>query len=222
MGKKIKKFFLISILPYVVYLYLRFVSWSSKHRFYIAENSLEGNFIAVFWHGEIPMQGHLYHHILATRGEKAHAKSMRYGTLISEHSDGEFAARLYALYGFTPIRGSSTRGGSKALVSALGKLKANWDIGLTPDGPRGPYHSVANGAVVMATKSKTKIVGFRVESSKFWQLKSWDRMRIPKPFGEIKYYILPPLYLNKDDSLEENKEKVQKYLETNPQDYFVE
>lgn len=222
MRKKLKVFFLTSILPRLMYAYLRFVSWSSKHHFFIAKGSLEGNFIATFWHGEIPMQGHLYHHILKARGEKIDLEKMRYGTIISEHSDGEFAAKLYALYGFKGIRGSSTRGGAKALVNALGKLKEKWDIGLTPDGPRGPYHSIANGAVVMATKSGTKIVGFRVEPSKFFQLKSWDKMKIPKPFGQICYYILPPLYLDESKSMEENKAILQSYLERNPQEYFVE
>lgn len=222
MSKKIKVFLLTSILPRMMYTYLRFVSLTSKHHFFVAKDSLEGNFIATFWHGEIPMQGHLYHHILKMRNEKIDIKNMRYGTVISEHSDGEFAAKLYALYGFKGIRGSSTRGGVKALVNALGKLKEKWDIGLTPDGPRGPYHSVANGAVVMALKSQTKIVGFRVEPSKFFQLKSWDKMKIPKPFGEISYYILPPLYLSQEQSLEENKKILQKYLEASPQDYFVE
>lgn len=222
MSKKIKVFFLTSVLPYIMYAYLRFVSWSSKHCFFIAKDSLQDNFIATFWHGEIPMQGHLYHHILRVRGEKIDLKNMRYGTIISEHNDGEFAAKLYALYGFKGIRGSSTRGGAKALVNALSKLKERWDIGLTPDGPRGPYHSIANGAIVMATKSKTKIVGFRVDPSKFWQLKSWDRMKIPKPFGEIKYYILPPLYLDESEDLEVNKERLKKYLEADPQGYFME
>lgn len=158
------------------------------------------------------MQGYFYHQILRELNHRD-LKCFHYGTLISQHSDGEIASKLYEMFGFTPIRGSSSKGGAKALIDALNKLKNGWNIGLTPDGPRGPYHSIAKGAIVMALKSQTKIIGLRIEPRKFWQLKSWDKMKIPKPFGIIDYYVLPPLWLDPHLCLEENQRNLKIYLE---------
>lgn len=210
--KNFKKKALIFFAPKILYLILWIIYKTSKHRFYINQDSIQGNFIAVFWHGEIPMQGYFYRKILQNQHHKD-LKHFCYGTLISEHSDGEIATKLYEMFGFTPIRGSSSKGGAKALIDALKKLKDGWNIGLTPDGPRGPYHSIAKGSIAMATKSQTKIIGLRIKPEKFWQLKSWDKMKIPKPFGRIDYYVLPPLWLNSELSVEENQQILKSYLE---------
>ncbi|MCE3047234.1 lysophospholipid acyltransferase family protein [Helicobacter kayseriensis] len=212
MIKHLKKKLLFLLAPRVLYAFLWLVYKTSKHRFHIPQESIQDSFIATFWHGEIPMQGFFYHHILKKLNHRD-LKHFRYGVLISEHSDGEIATRLYEMYGFTSIRGSSTRGGAKALIDALNKLKNGWNIGLTPDGPKGPYHSVAKGAVIMALKSQKKIIGLRVEPKKFWQLKSWDKMKLPKPFGVIDYYVLPPLWLDSNLSIEENQAILKTYLE---------
>ncbi|WP_027327021.1 lysophospholipid acyltransferase family protein [Helicobacter pametensis] len=209
--KRFKKKLLLFLAPRLLYGWLWVIYKTSKNHFHIPQNAIEGNFIATFWHGEIPMQGYFYHQIL-TQLHQDH-KHFCYGVLISEHSDGEIAARLYEMYGFTGIRGSSTRGGVKALKDALGKLKQGWNIGLTPDGPKGPYHSIAKGAISMAIKSQTKIIGLRVQPRHFWQLKSWDQMKIPKPFGIIDYYVLPPLWLDPNLSMEENQNILKAYLE---------
>lgn len=212
--KKIKQTLLFFLIPRILYLFLWFIYKTSKHRFHIPKDSIKGNFIAAFWHGDIPMQGYFYHQILKSLNPQTYnLRNFSYGVLISEHSDGEIATRLYQMYGFTAIRGSSTRGGAKALLDALSKLKKGWNIGLTPDGPRGPYHSVAKGAVIMALKSQNKIIGLRVEPQSFWQLKSWDKMKFPKPFGKIDYFVLPPLWLDPNLSIEENQKKLKIYLE---------
>lgn len=210
--KQFKKKLLLALAPRLLYVFLWFVYKTSKHRFHIPKESIQGEFIATFWHGEIPMQGYFYHQILRELHHND-LKNFCYGVLISEHSDGEIATKLYEMYGFTAIRGSSTRGGAKALIDALNKLKNGWNIGLTPDGPKGPYHSVANGAIAMALKGEKKIIGLRVIPHRFWQLKSWDKMKLPKPFGTIDYYVLPPLWLDSKNSLKENKNILKQYLE---------
>lgn len=220
--REFKKKLALILAPRILYFYLWIVYLTSKHRYYLDEKSLEGNFIATFWHGEIPMQGFFYHHIF--KAKHPHTKldiaTLPYGTIISEHSDGEIAAKLFSFFGFKGIRGSSTRGGAKALLNALNKLKSQWDIGLTPDGPKGPYHSIAKGAIALALKGECKIVGLRIEPHKFWQLKSWDKMKLPKPFGKISYYLLPPLFLQDTHTLEQNQEILKSYLEKDPKEYF--
>jgi len=119
--------------------------------------------------------------------------------LISEHFDGNLIAKTLGFFGFEAIRGSSTRGGVKALISAIKELKSGYDLGITPDGPKGPRHEVADGIVVMAQKAGVKITLVEIKPTKFWQLKSWDKFVIPKPFGEIHYYISEMIDISKMD-----------------------
>jgi lysophospholipid acyltransferase (LPLAT)-like uncharacterized protein len=62
-------------------------------------------------------------------------------------------------------------------------------MGLTPDGPKGPRHEVHDGIVAMAQKTNTKILLVTIKPTKYWQLNSWDRFVIPKPFGTINFYL---------------------------------
>jgi lysophospholipid acyltransferase (LPLAT)-like uncharacterized protein len=78
-------------------------------------------------------------------------------------------------------------------MQGIRALKDGYDIGITPDGPKGPRHEVADGIIAMAQKTKAKIVLVEMKPTKFWQLRSWDRFIIPKPFGTLKYYSTSPI-----------------------------
>ena len=66
-------------------------------------------------------------------------------------------------------------------------------MGITPDGPKGPIFGVADGIVAISQKTKTKILPFSSIPSTYWQMKSWDRFMLPKPFGRIDIMVSPPL-----------------------------
>ena len=112
--------------------------------------------------------------------------------MISEHFDGELIARTIAHFGFASIRGSSKKGGAKVLIQALRMMQQGYDIAITPDGPRGPRHSVAPGIVVLAQKYNAYIVPFTYSASRYWQLRSWDRFIVPKPFSTLTFTIGEP------------------------------
>ncbi|BCD68582.1 Kdo2-lipid IVA 3' secondary acyltransferase [Nitratiruptor sp. YY09-18] len=151
--------------------------------------------IIAFWHGELLMHPFLYQKLRPNH---------KIAAMISEHFDGELIARTIAYFGFDAIRGSSRKGGAKALIAAFRKIKEGYDIAITPDGPRGPRHSVAPGIVALAKKSNAPIVIFHYEASKCWQLKSWDRFIIPKPFSKITFFVKKPFKIN---SFDDNKAK---------------
>jgi len=132
------------------------------------------------WHGELLMIPYAY---------KRYKKNPKVKLLISEHFDGNLIAKTLNAFGFETIRGSSTRGGAKALIVSIKELKRGYDLGITPDGPKGPCHSVSDGIIVMAQKAKVKVTLVEIKPSSFWQLNSWDKFTIPKPFGTIRYYI---------------------------------
>ncbi len=105
--------------------------------------------------------------------------------LISEHRDGELVARAATSLGFGLIRGSTTRGADRALISMARELQVGREVAITPDGPRGPANKFAPGALVAAQRSDSFIVPVAAVADRAWHLKSWDRFMIPKPFARI-------------------------------------
>jgi lysophospholipid acyltransferase (LPLAT)-like uncharacterized protein len=112
---------------------------------------------------------------------------------------------------FETIRGSSSRGGAKALIESIKSLKNGYDLGITPDGPKGPRHEVQDGIIIMAQKANVKILMVEIKPSKFWRLNSWDKFVIPKPFGIINFYISDLLDI-KDMSLDEARSTIKEGL----------
>jgi lysophospholipid acyltransferase (LPLAT)-like uncharacterized protein len=100
---------------------------------------------------------------------------------------------LYSYLNLKSIHGSSTRNGAKVLIAAMKVLKNGGDIGITPDGPKGPRHEVADGIIIMAQKTKSKIVVLSCVPQRYWQLKSWDNFTIPKPFTTVDLYASEPI-----------------------------
>jgi hypothetical protein len=121
------------------------------------------------------------------------------GVLISEHRDGEIIARIVGTFGFFGVRGSSSRGGTRALLEAVQVLKRGADMAITPDGPRGPRHSFAAGALVLAYRAGVPVVSLVAHVDRKWQLRSWDGFEIPKPFARVTIEYGDPIYLNEAD-----------------------
>ena len=105
--------------------------------------------------------------------------------LISQHSDGEYIARVIQRLGYKVVRGSTTRGGARALLSMIKKIKEEEDsLAITPDGPKGPRFIVQPGIIFLGQKTGYPILPVSLGLTKYWELPSWDRFRIPKPFSK--------------------------------------
>ncbi len=105
--------------------------------------------------------------------------------MISEHRDGEIIARVIGHLGFSAVRGSTSRGGARALLEAVQTLKRGDDIAITPDGPRGPQHAFAPGALLLAFRAGASVIPLVAHVNRKWQLRSWDGFEIPKPFARV-------------------------------------
>ena len=106
--------------------------------------------------------------------------------LASTSGDGLLAARVAKAFGFAKIvRGSSSRRGAPALLEMAHLLRRGWHIGLVLDAPRGPIYKAKPGVITLARLSGRPIVPLAWSASRYWQLKSWDKMVIPKPFCKI-------------------------------------
>jgi lysophospholipid acyltransferase (LPLAT)-like uncharacterized protein len=129
-------------------------------------------FIFSLWHG------HLLPLLWFHKGEGV-------SILISEHRDGELIARTAQWLGYGLIRGSTTRGAERALLSLVRELESGREVAITPDGPRGPARRFAPGALIAAQRSGAPILPVAASANRAWRLGSWDRFVIPKPFARI-------------------------------------
>jgi lysophospholipid acyltransferase (LPLAT)-like uncharacterized protein len=109
----------------------------------------------------------------------------RTGVVVSEHKDGEIITRVLERFGMFGVRGSSSRGGTRALLEAAQVVRAGEDMAFTPDGPRGPRHSFAPGALILAHRAEVPLVPLVASVDRAWRLGSWDGFEIPKPFARI-------------------------------------
>jgi len=206
MKKKIFKFLEISVAPFLLQLLVKFIYFTNKktyhHKSFLDDNQ---NYIISMWHGDLLMQPFNYRNFKKNGTVKG---------MISEHRDGEALRKTVEYLGIGSLYGSSTRGGVKALLGAIKAIKQGIDVAITPDGPKGPIYSIADGVVIIAQKTNTKILPFSSIPSKYWQLKSWDKFIIPKPFGKIDFYIGEPIDVSNMD-IEEAKALVLKRMNVN-------
>lgn len=120
--------------------------------------------------------------------------------IISEHRDGELIAHLVGKLGIGSVRGSTTRGGARALLECVRALRDGSDIAITPDGPRGPRYSFAPGALIVAYRAQVPIVPIGMHIDRSWRLRSWDQFEVPKPFARITVVYGSPLSVIGDDA----------------------
>ena len=138
--------------------------------------------ILALWHGRILPGLHYFRH----RGIVV---------ITSQNFDGEWIARILHKFGFGTARGSSSRGGARALVQLRRDLDAGRPAAFTVDGPRGPARVVQSGVVFLAGATGHPVVPYHVESDRHWTLGSWDRTQIPKPFSTVALVIGEPIHV---------------------------
>jgi len=151
--------------------------------------------IIVLWHNRLAVAPLLYRKLLP--------RERRNLALISASGDGEILATVLRSFGIDAARGSSSRGGRAALLACLHALQQNWDVTITPDGPRGPRYKPHAGVVKLAALSGVPLYPLRVEYSWKWELRTWDRFQIPLPFSRTTLRILPPIPVSQQDAPEE-------------------
>jgi len=105
--------------------------------------------------------------------------------LISRHRDGEIIRRITEELGFGSVRGSTGKGGGRAILQMVRRGREGLDLAITPDGPRGPREKAQGGVVRIAQRSGLSVLPLASASSRGWVLRSWDRFRIPAPFARV-------------------------------------
>lgn len=203
MRKRLLRALALIIFPPVGAVLIRLFYYSSRRSFHMPEHIPQEPIIVACWHGDLFYLPYLYLKLRKHPNAKV---------IISEHFDGQIIARITAFFNIKTLHGSTTRGGAKALIAAIKTLKSGTDIGITPDGPKGPRHEiVTDGIVLMAQKGNAKVITLSCVPKRYWQFKSWDRFTIPKPFTKLDFYASEPLDLE-GMPREAAKELIKKHL----------
>lgn len=135
--------------------------------------------------------------------------------LVSQSGDGQMIGYLLQGFGFGVIPGSRSRGGAKAMRQMIATLKEGQTIVITPDGPRGPFHSITQGVAFLAQKTGYPVVPVGLACSRAWHSSSWDNFTIPKPFARVVAFVGAPISVGKDVAsadLEEYTERIRASL----------
>lgn len=130
--------------------------------------------------------------------------------------DAEYTARCIQRLGFGVIKGSSTRGGTRALVEMIRMMKTGTPTAFTIDGPKGPRYQAKPGPALLAKRTGCPIVPFLLETSRFGTLGTWDKLQIPMPFSRAKLFFADPINVGADaddQMLDETTARLQNSLD---------
>ena len=106
--------------------------------------------------------------------------------LVSASQDGAWLSAFFSLAGMRTVRGSSSRLGREAATALVDVLKAGYDVGITPDGPRGPIYEAKAGGVIVSRRTGAPMLLIGADFEATWRLRSWDRFVIPRPFSRVR------------------------------------
>ena len=160
-----------------------------------------GQRIYIFWHENILLPLYLRGHC-------------NLAMLLSQHPDAEILARVAHHMGFDCVRGSTYRGGARAIFELLDRSR-NQHLTITPDGPRGPRRQLAQGPIYLASRLQLPLVVMGFGYDRPWRANSWDRFAMPRPFSRGRAIVGPPLMLPRDldrDGMEQCRLRVERLL----------
>jgi lysophospholipid acyltransferase (LPLAT)-like uncharacterized protein len=201
--KKIKKFpfFITAFFYCIIRIYsLLIFKRHGKNSDYVKFENFP--LVTVTWHNRI-----LFFPIMFNGG----VRKMTAG-VVSASRDGEYLSDILRFFHITPVRGSSRKKGMSALRDSINQIKLGKNVCFTPDGPRGPKYRMSQGPVVVASMTNVCVMPLTVNYSNYWELKTWDAFRIPKPFSTATLVLGEPVKIPPD--LTENEiEKWRLFLE---------
>lgn len=153
----------------------------------------ETGVLYVTWHDLTFMPLHLFRH-------------RNLGVMMSTSHSGQIQAAFWRMYGWPTVWGSTKkREGIRAMREVLRLLRTGQSFAFSPDGPKGPRHQAHAGAIYLAANAPTVIVAMGVAASEYWQLPSWDRYMIPKPFSRVHVHLSEDLVIPPNLPREENQ-----------------
>ena len=178
---------------WLVYAYTLFLGWTTRVYWFktdeFSELEKQGkNYIYSIWHNQQLFLLYPY-------------RKQKVAALISRSEDGEYIARVLPRFGMLAVRGSSSKGGARALIEMIRAVREGYHPMLTPDGPRGPIYQVQHGILYLARKTGLPIIPVGSALSHKFKAGSWDKMRVPLPFGKTAFTYGKAFYITEETDL---------------------
>ena len=198
-------------------IYALYRPWSASLRFVHinwepVDALLRANtpFVAALWHNECFTLIALKEHFQSAQ------KQYRPSTVASQSRDGAYIAGVLEHLGFVVARGSSSRGGTSALLSCIRHMREDrLSPAITLDGPRGPRHQAKDGAIFLANQARAPLLPLRALPERCIRFKSWDRFELPLPFSRIRVVYGTPYTIERDldtEALAEERDKLNRIM----------
>jgi lysophospholipid acyltransferase (LPLAT)-like uncharacterized protein len=168
---------------------IHFIGWSLRmtieDRGGILDQPAHPPVIIAFWHNRTALMAYFYEHYCRSRTAR---------TFISRSRDGQFMTDVAARFGIQAVRGSSSRHGTSAMLTAIRAASDDKvDLVITPDGPRGPRYQLQPGILRLAQATRRPIVAVTYRLAWKRELKSWDRFHVPLPFSACHLVTSEPV-----------------------------
>ena len=144
----------------------------------------QGGNIFAFWHNRLFYLA--YYYVKKSRGHKA-------TMLVSLSRDGDYGVSLVRRLKQDVVRGSTSRGGRRAVAELVRRIADGKNVAITPDGPRGPAFKVNEGTIKLAQITGARIIPVSFDASRKRRLKSWDQFVMVRPFGRVHVAFGEPI-----------------------------
>jgi lysophospholipid acyltransferase (LPLAT)-like uncharacterized protein len=187
------------------------LTWHARWRAASSEAEISNQSISpvifCIWHNRLAMAFSAYN-----RDCRERWPGNGLAAVVSASRDGAFLASILEHFDMQPIRGSSSRRGPQALLEATTLIAKNYNVAITPDGPRGPRYKIQEGIISLAQLTGRPIVPLGLHASSKVATRSWDQFQIPLPFARCEYSYAEPIFVPRDAD-EAERERIRAKLE---------
>ena len=177
------------------------VRWRIDDASQLLANTPQRSCIFAFWHNRIFLMPYLFRKHWHTRQRD------RVAVLVSASKDGEKLARVLSKFNLICVRGSSSRRGKEALRELARLVEEGYDVGITPDGPRGPKYHCEDGVISLSQITQAPIIPVSYDLAQKITVNSWDNFMIPLPFTRATLRIGAPMTVPADAGDAQREEK---------------
>jgi hypothetical protein len=179
-----------ALAPHLAYAYIRLLGATVRIAYrnreaLVRARAVRGPYVLAFWHARLVLMRHAY-------------PDRRVVVLHSRHRDSRVLGRVMRRFGIEQAWGSTTEGGAAGLRDVLRRNRAGSDVGIAPDGPRGPRRRVQPGVITLARLSGSPIVPVSYSARPARRLGSWDRTLLPLPFARAVFVYGEPIVVARD------------------------
>ncbi|GEM_PF-82306 len=183
-------------------------AWGASLRFELSSESrralekIDEPVAFVLWHNRL---------FIASEVFRRYRQGRTLFGLVSASKDGAWLSAFFSLVGMNTVRGSSSKLGREAVTALVDVMRAGNDIGITPDGPRGPLYDFKAGGLIVARRVHAPIILLGAAFDSAWQLRSWDRFYLPKPFSRVRLFsrvIKPAALQDRDEAAEKLRQQL--------------